>query len=445
MAVLKIFAIKNRLDKRVKYAANKEKTSLDNFIDYAVNPEKTEQRLFESCLNCQNVETAYSDMMQTKKRYKKISGVLGYHFIQSFKPNEVTPSTAHNIGIEFAQKSFGNKYEVVIGTHLDKHHLHNHIVINSVSFVDGKKYHSNVQSYKELRQISDNVCSNHNLSVIKPQGKGKHYAQWKAEKENKPTIRSQIRNDIDILISQSLNFSTFITLLKKSGYSVKYGNVKHTALKPSYSQRFIRLDNLGKEYTDEAIENRILNQHVWKRHKLPSYNKILNFKGNYNKSRKITGFSALYFHYVYMLRKTIKGKATKKVNRYLLEDTIKFDRYVAQHKFILKNKITDVKDLKNTKTLIQNQIADIISKRKPLYTERRNSADEEKIKILSQQITSYTTLLKKLWHNLHMCNQIENDCQKVQANVAEVHKFQIEEKQMQQKGSEKYESRKRSR
>ena len=128
MAVTKIIAIRDRLDKRVNYVTNGEKTSLDAGITYAANPEKTEQFFFTAALNCGSVDTAFSEMMDTKRRFGKTGGVLGYHFIQSFAPGEVTPEQAHAIGVEFAKRLFGNRYEVVIGTHLDKHHLHNHLV-----------------------------------------------------------------------------------------------------------------------------------------------------------------------------------------------------------------------------------------------------------------------------------------------------------------------------
>lgn len=147
MAIVKIIAIRDRLDKRVNYAINGEKTTLDAGITYAVNSEKTKQHFFASAINCESCETAYAEMQETKRCFGKAGGVVGYHFIQSFAPGEVTPEQAHRIGMAFAKKLFGGQYEAVIGTHLDKAHLHNHIVVNSVSFVDGRKYHSSPGSY----------------------------------------------------------------------------------------------------------------------------------------------------------------------------------------------------------------------------------------------------------------------------------------------------------
>lgn len=119
MAIIKVYAVRNKLHRAVDYAANEEKTSLDNIIDYAANPSKTEQRLFESAINCSSVENAYTEMMATKRKFGKTDKVLAYHYIQSFKPGEVTPELAHKIGVEFARECFGDKFEVVIGTQVD--------------------------------------------------------------------------------------------------------------------------------------------------------------------------------------------------------------------------------------------------------------------------------------------------------------------------------------
>ena len=131
----------------MRYITDGEKTSLASSITYISNPEKTEQFFFTSVLNCSSVDTALSEMMETKQQFGKMGGVLGYHFIQSFQPGEVTPEQAHAVGLEFAKRLFGKRYEVVISTHLNKHHLHNHLVVNSVSCIDGQKYNSSPESY----------------------------------------------------------------------------------------------------------------------------------------------------------------------------------------------------------------------------------------------------------------------------------------------------------
>lgn len=155
MAVTKILAVTNRLDKRVAYVANEQKTHLDASMPYITNPEKTEQSFFTSAINCRSVQTAFAEMMATKRCFGKTDGVQAYHIIQSFAPGEVTPEQAHRIGLRFCEQLLENRYEVVIGTHLDKAHLHNHILINSVARDNGAKYHSNRRSYyQQIRRLS---------------------------------------------------------------------------------------------------------------------------------------------------------------------------------------------------------------------------------------------------------------------------------------------------
>ena len=174
MAYTKILVVHNRLDKSVDYAQNKEKTTLEPdpleaAIDYALNRDKTENTCFETAINCDR-ERVYADMMATKERWGKVKRIRkGYHIIQSFVPGEVTPEEAHAVGVEFAQRLLGERYEVIVTTHLDKAHLHNHIVFNSVSFVDGYMYRDTMPDYYQgIRGTSDAICREHGLSIIEP-------------------------------------------------------------------------------------------------------------------------------------------------------------------------------------------------------------------------------------------------------------------------------------
>ena len=328
MAVTKVFAIRVRLDDRVRYITDGEKTSLTSSITYISNPEKTEQFFFTSVLNCSSVDTALSEMMETKQQFGKTGGVLGYHFIQSFQPGEVTPEQAHAVGLEFAKRLFGKRYEVVISTHLNKHHLHNHLVVNSVSCVDGQKYHSNPESYyNDVRGTSDALCRENDLSVITPQGKGKHYAEWKAEQGGTPTVRGVIRADIDAIIHQAYTYDSFLMLLRRNGYEVRRSsNRKYTTVKPPGAKRAIRLDSLGEGYTEADIMARLSKQrhggmapptatHPVKRYRM---------KGKLDtvRKKKITGFHALYLRYLYLLRGDRRKKLPPKLPFYVKREVI---------------------------------------------------------------------------------------------------------------------------
>lgn len=416
MAITKVYARRQKLYK---------------CIEYALNADKTEQAIYRSVLNCCSTVTAYNDMQSTKKRYNKMRGVLGYHFIQSFAPNEVTPEQAHQIGVEFAKRCFGNDYEVVIGTHLDKEHLHNHIVINSVSFRNGKKYHSSPQSYyNTIRFQSDKLCQEHNLSVISSKGNGKHYAEWKAEKQGRPTLRGLIRNDIDEAIKKSFTYKNFIEEMKNTGYIVKYGlNIKHTAVKPKGSTRFFRLDTLGVGYTEEDIKEKLYQQQYEGKFRLSPISKKTvhaHFRGNYSKGHKITGLRALYLRYLYLLGKVKKHKPSKKISKFLYDDVIKFEKYVKQNRFLYENKIDTLQDLIDMKSFFCAKIDSLTTEREKLYKElkKRNekSEDNEDYKRFIYELKDYRAKVRQCNAIIKDAERIQELLQKSQENKKEVNK-----------------------
>ena len=250
MAYDKIIPLRGRMDHCIDYVLNEEKTSLARALDYTENPAKTRQLV--TGINC-DPETALSDMNATKRRWDKKGGVLGYHVIHSYAPGEATPEQAHAAGVDFAERLLGNRYEVIVCTHTDRDHLHCHVVFNSVSFVDGKKYRDDFKSYfEDIRGTSNEVSRAHGLSVIQPEGSGKHYAEWDAEKRGKATVHSLIRQDIDAAITESFTFDSFLTALRRQGYAIKRGaKVKHTAIRPPGSDRFFRLQARKKHMGDQ--------------------------------------------------------------------------------------------------------------------------------------------------------------------------------------------------
>lgn len=223
MATTSIWRVHGWLGKLVVYVENPDKTEnpafyqkpdmtlretqgLSDVIEYAVQQEKTEktetddegaeimQRFF-SGVNCTPM-TARDEMIAVKKRFGKEGGVVAYHGYQSFAPGEATPEIAHEIGLRLAKKLWGEKYQVLVATHLDReNHLHNHFVLNTVSFVDGIKFYRSEKDYYDMQKESDRLCREYGLSVIEnPQrGKSKHYGEWRAEQEGRPTWRGLIK------------------------------------------------------------------------------------------------------------------------------------------------------------------------------------------------------------------------------------------------------------
>lgn len=434
MAITKIIAIHDRLDKRVNYAVNGEKTTLDTGITYAANPEKTEQHFFTSVLNCESCETAYAEMQTTKRRFGKLGGVVGYHFIQSFAPGEVTPEQAHAIGVVFARRLFGDRYEVVIGTHRDKAHLHNHVVVNSVSFVDGKKYHSSPGSYYfEVRAQSDALCRENDLSTIAPQGKGKHYAEWKAENTGKPTIRSIIRGDIDRFIGEAYTYETFLMLLRQEGYVVRNASSrKYVTVLPPGGKRAIRLDSLGDGYTERDIRRRLAGQREGGAQTAPVMTrtgKRYRIKGKRptGPKKKITGFQALYLRYLYLLRGTRRKKHFRRVLFSMRREVIRLQRYDRQFRYLWANGLTTAEELEQRIAALQREIYDGEQQRKPLYRERRDAEDEAYKAQCSTEIDRQTAALREKRKELALCRRILEDVPLVSRQVQQAEAERREE------------------
>ena len=412
MAITKIIAIRDRLDKRVNYAVNGEKTTLDTGITYAANPEKTEQHFFTSVLNCESCETAYAEMQTTKRRFDKLGGVVGYHFIQSFAPGEVTPEQAHRIGVEFAQRLFGERYEVVVGTHLDKVHLHNHVVVNSVSFVDGKKYHSSPGSYYfEVRAQSDALCRENDLSTIAPQGKGKHYAEWQAE----------------------YTYETFLMLLRQEGYVVRNApSRKYVTVLPPGGKRVIRLDSLGEGYTEQDIRRRLAAQREGGTLTIQTFTytgRRYRIKGRrpIGTQRKIKGFQALYLRYLYLLRGTRRKKNFRRVPFSVRQEVVRLERYDRQFRYLWANGMTTVEDLEQRIAALEREIYNGEQQRKPLYRERRDAEDGVYKTQCSAEIDRQTAALREKRRELALCRRILEDVPLVSRQVQQAEAERREE------------------
>ncbi len=236
---------------------NPIKTTLTLAIDYICNPDKTDGKMLISSYGC-SPETADIEFEMTRdKAYSKRGTVLARHLIQSFEPYETTPEIAHEIGKKLADEVLQGKYEYVLSTHIDKGHIHNHIIFNAVSFTDFKKYHSNKQSYQQTRAISDKLCSEYGLSVIEPNdNKGKSYAEHAADK-NGGSLKTKLRKAIDLNIVQAKDYDDFIRLMELSGYTVKQQN-KNISFCSDGRTKFMRSKTLGADYTVESIIDRII-------------------------------------------------------------------------------------------------------------------------------------------------------------------------------------------
>lgn len=426
MAITKIWSVKSRLDTSLKYIANPDKTTLqpdieavEGVIKYIKNNDKTEQCKYVKAYNC-TVDKAFSEMMETQEFFGKAgrkNSVLAYHLVQSFKDFETTPEIAHKCGLELAERLFADKYEVVVATHLDHKHLHNHLLINAVSYVDGSKYRNNFKDYFiDIRGISDQICIENCLSVIEhPKHRGMHYGEWLALKEGRPTIRGSIRRDIDEIIKCSYTMDQFWQNLKKRGFVVhrKGPNIKYTSIIAPNAKRPMRLDNLGEGYSEAEILERIIATRNGIITAVPSEmpKKQYKFRGSLKnvKGKKLKGFMALYFHYLYLFKKIQRKQTPQRVSFFMREEMIKFDRYQKQFKFLFSHDIETGEQLQKYQQSKEAEIDILITQRKKLYDERNDENCDE----VKEKAKAINTELNELRKEIRMCKAIFKDSYKI--------------------------------
>lgn len=410
MAYDKIIVVRARLDNRIRYALNEAKTQrLEN------------GQVLQTAINCQ-LDTAFRDMQETKRRWDKENRpAQGYHIIHSFSPGEVTPEQAHRLSVEFAERLLEGRFEAVVATHIDHGHIHAHIVFNSVSCVDGKMYRDNFKAYfGDIRGLSNDLSRENNLSVIDPKCTAKHYAEWNAEKNGKPTVRGLIRQDIDAALANAFTLQSFYDALQKQGYAVKRGaNVKHTAVKPHGSDRFVRLDSLGDGCTEADIRER-LNRSRTEPEKLetmlaaPLYvprgrYKVKRRSPAYGKRQKLSGLRRLYLHYLYLLspprprRRPIPFPVRAEVR--------KLDQYKRQFALLLKYRINNESQLSMLADALQADIDSLVFSRRELYRRQRRGEDA------SAEIKEISLALRPIRRELKCCQQIAERIPQLQEHI----------------------------
>lgn len=242
------------------------KTTLKKAIDYICNGDKTDDEIYVTTHLCSR-ENAHKEFELTKKQFNSRTKTLAHHLIQSFVPEEVSFEEAHQVGIELCEKILEGKYEYVLATHIDKDHIHNHIIFNSIDVDEGKVYHSYYGSYMNIRNQSDRLCKEHNLSVIDQETekeineiKRRKFVNWYDWNEDKKakSYKSRLQFDMDRVIQKAINWEHFLKIMEQYGYEIKFG--KYIAFKQKNQQRFTRAKTIGANYTEEKIKERIRNK-----------------------------------------------------------------------------------------------------------------------------------------------------------------------------------------
>ena len=437
MAITKIWKVASRLDTSVRYIINPDKTTLSLDMEtasdvekYITNPGKTESALYVRAYNC-GKEKACERMLETQARFgkqRRKGRVLAYHLVQSFKDFEATPTIAHKCGRELVERLLADNYEVVLATHLDHDHLHNHILFNAVSFKTGKKYRNNFKDYFiDIRGISDEICRENCLSVItNPKMRGMHYAEWDAQRKGKPTIRGQVRSELDEIIKSSYTMRDFWKNLEERGYVInrKGVNITHVSFTPPFGKRPIRFTNLGEGYTLEDIQERIIAARNGIRTAAPSeLSKKVYRKGTAKpfKTKKLKGFMALYFHYLYLFKIIQKKKTPQRVSFFMRDELTKLERYQKQFKFLYKNEIGTVTELDEYQRKTEERIADLTNQRQALYKSKNEEA-KENISEINKEISA-------LHKDVRMCKSIFADVKRIAQKKQQADLLQIQAKE----------------
>lgn len=442
MATTKIWDIQTRLDNVIDYAVNEKKTDKESYynmhrvIEYAKASYKTEEQLYVTAINCSE-DTILQEMMQTKKIFDKEDGILGYHAFQSFREGEVTPEVAHKIGIRLAEEIWGDRFQVVVTTHLNTHCVHNHFVINSVSFVDGKKYYDNDETYALIRHTSDNLCREYGLSVLKekPVGRCKiDYTQYFKNYVKKSNYHTQTKQDIDYAITQSNTYKEFENLLKAMDYELIYRAGKLSIRKEPYRKNIRIARAFGDDYTVDKIKSRIKTE---KAVKVPfpemRSKKIYKYKGKIRNRKKAKGIKALYLYYCYLLKIYPKTEKKKKTPISIKADVQKMERISEEAKLLCSNDIKTTKELSLYIETLNEELKNLEEQRDKLYYQNTKLKKEERQENYDKlsQLASKIQYIKK---EVKKCKEIQERIPKIQQNIRELD----EEKEI-QKGKERKE------
>ena len=332
MATTSLWHIEGRLKDLIDYVENPEKTKakapelqdLYNVFSYVQRPEATQKGEYVTALNCLK-ETTLRQMILTKKRYGKTDGYIAWHGYQSFKPEELTPQLAHEIGVKLAKEMWGDRFEIIVTTHLDKEHIHCHFCFNSVSFRDGGKYNYSNAERKRMMEISDRLCREYGLSVIEKPRKAPSRPVWLDEKNGKPTRYNVYRADVREAMEFSRTPYYMEDYLRRKGYVTDFTG-KHWKLRLPQYEYFTRLDTLDERWTPEKIR---LGRYAsfGNRRAYISYPPQMpqELSEWFRPFHKTSHIYKQYLHYGYLLGYLPKHTGYKPTSPYLREDLRKLD------------------------------------------------------------------------------------------------------------------------
>ena len=415
MATTGFWPIKGRLKDAIDYAENPDKTTDRKYLDedlysalrYAANDAKTDQKMYVSAINCPK-QLAYETMMDTKRRYGKLGGNVAYHGYQSFKTGEVTPEEAHSIGMETARRMWGDDYEIVVTTHLNTDNIHNHIVVNSVSFRTGRKFENHISDHYRLREISDAICREHGKSVLKNAKfyGGEKGAYW-VHKNGGMTHRDILRRDLDEALSKVSTYRALVRYMNDLGYEFcRDANGNNPSIIAKGWKRPVRLKSLGEKYTPDAIEDKIIsNQYkkelYWIEMPERVRTPLLIIERSLRQAGRMDGLQLTFAIFTELL-KICTGNNLLAENKHLplspllREEVRKLDQYIEDYKLLCDRHIDTAEEFFAFREDVDMQIAQLERERELIRNKLRRAPEEgkEALKLQAKAVTEKITPLR---------------------------------------------------
>lgn len=395
------------------------KKNLEAVINYAMNGEKTENGILVSAINCLP-QTAYSQMMLTKKAFHKEDGRLGYHIIQSFNGNEISPDKCNKIGMELAEELWGDKYQVIVCTHTNKQNVHNHIVLNSVSFIDGSKYHNSNVEIALLRETNDDICRKYGLSIIKSTKATtvSDISKSRIANYNRNSGKMElIKADIDEAIKDAQKYQEFVDILNYKGYYIKKSGNSISILSPYYN-RNIRLARVfGEDYTFENIKTRIYHSGLYdyiNANKQEKVYKVRIYDGIKIDQEKLknSSFYRLYVHYLYLLGKLPPKIHYEERTKEYYKEIDKFNKLADEMNLICTYNLNSKEDAQNLRMQYIEEVTPIKAEREKFRQFYKKATNESDKTIIRAKIEAITEDINKINSKIQTCKRIITNAEK---------------------------------
>ena len=437
MAVTKLWAVKHNLSYVLDYAGNPVKTKNPNYteeqyqalsdvIAYAKDEEKTEREFYVDGINC-NPATARTQFITVKQSFGKTDGIQAYHGYLSFKEQNITPELAHKIGMEFAKEVWGERFQVLVTTHLNTQHLHCHFVINSVSFTDGKRCQDT--SWFKFRHIADRICEKYGLNYISNPRRGQPHNNYynKLDKAGMPNRYSILREVMDKAISQSRSMIELEYNLQQMGYIPDFNRShKYWTVIPKGYKKAVRLYKFGDDYTNEAISERIYRNRakveIKRFHNGEFKKRQYNLPTREHKILRQSGLYRLYLYYSYKLGTLPKYQKPKPSQMHYLirDDLTRLNTLTAQVTLLARHNISTDEQLFSYKHSVEENLSKLIADREHLRKQVRLKTDDVTLSTAREKLSRTTEKIRKLRKELKLCDDIAERSKVMERSLKQV-------------------------